>query len=85
MNWWAYEAAQKKFERDKKREERRKYGGRFSTGGSERLTVNPNDDPKAPGGWYQSTKDEATGEKSTAVYDSDGNMPPGMGDNDKYV
>lgn len=58
-------------------------GDKFGTGGGEELTVNPTDDPRAPGGWYQTTTD-SSGNKSTAVYDADGNMPAGLGDNDKY-
>lgn len=53
-------------------------------GGGEKLTVNSTDDPDVPGGWYQSTTN-ADGEKSTVVYDADGNMPAGKGDNDDFA
>jgi hypothetical protein len=58
-------------------------GARFGLGGGETLTVNPTKDPKVPGGWYQTTT-KGKGKKSTAVYDADGNMPRGRGDNDRY-
>lgn len=60
-------------------------GVQFDLGGGEKLTVNPTDNPKYPGGWYQTTTNDQ-GEKSTAVYDADGNMPSGKGtgDNDNY-
>ncbi|WP_155848443.1 hypothetical protein [Arthrobacter sp. 35W] len=62
-----------------------KEGEQFDLGGGERLTVNPTDNPNYPGGWYQTTTD-ADGNKSTAVYDKDGNMPSGKGtgDNGSY-
>lgn len=52
-------------------------------GGGERLTVNSTDDPSVPGGHYQTTTNDQ-GDKSTAVYDADGGMPAGAGDNDSY-
>lgn len=58
-------------------------GARFGTGGGENLTVNPTSDPSVPGGWYQTTTD-GQGNKSTAVYDANGDMPAGKGDNDSY-
>lgn len=59
-------------------------GARFSIGGGEYLTVNSTDDPAAPGGWYQSTSN-SSGEHSTAVYDANGDMPAGLGNNDDYT
>jgi hypothetical protein len=60
-------------------------GAVIDLGGGEKLTVNPTDNPNVPGGWYQTTTD-SQGNKSTAVYDSNGGMPSGKdkGDNDKY-
>ena len=60
-------------------------GMREDIGGGETLTVNSTDNPNAEGGWYQTTTNDQS-EKSTAVYDADGNMPEGgkMGDNDAY-
>jgi hypothetical protein len=54
-------------------------------GGGEHLTVNSTDNPSIPGCWYQTTTNDK-GDKSSAVYDSHGNMPSGKGtgDNDKY-
>ena len=52
-------------------------------GGGESLTVNSTDDPSVPGGHYQS-QTNADGEKQTAVFDSEGNMPAGKGDNDEF-
>lgn len=49
--------------------------GSWSGGGGEKLTVNSTNDPDVPGGHYQ----------TTTVYDADGNMPSGKGDNDRYV
>jgi len=62
-----------------------KEGERFGIGGDETITVNPADNPSNPGGWYQTTTN-SEGDKSTAVYDADGNMPSGkgFGDNDSY-
>ncbi|MDE9364448.1 hypothetical protein PZ938_02415 [Luteipulveratus sp. YIM 133132] len=62
-----------------------KEGERFGIGDDETLTVNPTDNPDVEGGWYQTTTN-SQGDKSTAVYDRDGNMPSGskMGDNDSY-
>jgi hypothetical protein len=58
-------------------------GFQIDIGGGERLTVNSADDPRAAGGWYQTTTD-SSGNKSTAVYGADGSMPSGLGDNDSY-
>lgn len=62
-----------------------KEGEQFDIGDGMKLTVNPADNPNNPGGWYQTTTD-SNGNKSTAVYDADGNMPSGKGygDNDRY-
>jgi hypothetical protein len=58
-------------------------GARFSIGGGEFLTVNSTDDPSVPGGWYQTTTNDG-GDKSTAVYDANGDIPSGAGNNDDY-
>lgn len=62
-----------------------KDGVQFDIGGGEKITINPTDNPAFPGGWYQSTTNDQ-GEKSTVVYDANGDMPSGKGtgDNDSY-
>lgn len=52
-------------------------------GGGEHLTVNSTDDPAVAGGHYQSQTNSER-EKQTAVYDSEGDMPAGKGDNDEF-
>ena len=45
-------------------------GAQWSQGGIT-YTVNSTDDPKAPGGYYLSMRDEQTGDHTTAVYNPD--------------
>ena len=65
-------------------------GMQIDIGDDHKLTVNSADDKDLPGGWYQTTsRPKEPGEtnadaKSTAVYDSEGNMPAGKGDNNRY-
>jgi hypothetical protein len=47
-------------------------GARFSTGGNSHVTINPTEDPKAPGGHYVSIGDDQ--DHSTAVYNPDGTL-----------
>jgi len=53
------------------------------TGGGEHITVNSTDDPDVEGGYYQS-QTNADGDKQTAVYDSEGDLAEGKGDNDEF-